>query len=409
MGFFSCAESSSGSLVFDLNARPIGVTPVDSAQALSSTPQNRHIEFLDPVRGIAILLVFAYHALGSAFGRDQLPWGHLFRMFNVSRSFLVLIPATFGWVGVAIFFVVSGFCIHLSFSRSPQWRLFFWRRFFRIYPLYLVTLLFFAIVFPTTRLHSLSLLSARELICHLFLIHNLDDSIFAINSSYWSIAVEVQLYALYPLLMVLVTRFGWKYSLLGVAAIEITLRLIMGFPGIVGGRGIPNFVAASPFVYWFSWSLGAYLAECHIRDTIYSISSFFLYAIGTLAVAVAFFKPLYMMSFPLFAILTAGVISTFLHRREQRPFLPIALRSHLAKAGIWSYSLYLWHQPFVAAVPRFISKVASGTHLRAPVVFVLCVPLWIFMFLMARFSFQFFEVPSISVGKHFTRRKLKEA
>lgn len=75
--------------------------------------------------GVAILVVFAYHSLGALFGRQQLSWHQWFPDFNVPRSFLLLLPITLGWAGVALFFVVSGFCIHLSFSKSPQWSLFF--------------------------------------------------------------------------------------------------------------------------------------------------------------------------------------------------------------------------------------------------------------------------------------------
>src|ERR1700730_9917341 len=107
----------------------------------------RHVAFLDSLRGLAILLVFTFHSLGAAFSRDTLPWGGWFQNFTGPRSFLALFPATLGWVGVAIFFVVSGFCIHLSFSRQPRWASFFWRRFFRIYPPYLAALLLFAFVY----------------------------------------------------------------------------------------------------------------------------------------------------------------------------------------------------------------------------------------------------------------------
>jgi peptidoglycan/LPS O-acetylase OafA/YrhL len=386
----------------------ISERPENPSQASSATSINRHIDFLDPIRGVAILLVFVYHSLGVAYGRDQLPWGHWFRNFNASHSFLLLIPATFGWVGVAIFFVVSGFCIHLSFSRSPQWSLFFWRRFFRIYPLYLVTLLFFALVFPATRLHSVSLSSSDQLVSHLLLIHNFGKSIFGINSSYWSIAIEVQLYALYPLLIALATRFGWRRSLVGIAAIEVTLRLTMGVLGTVGGKGMPSYLSASPLVYWFSWSLGAYVAERHIRGTIDSLPKYSLYAIGTAAVASTFFKPLYGLSFLLFALLTAGVVATFLHNGElQFPF-PVALRTHLQKVGIWSYSLYLWHQPLVAFVPRLVSKIAPGAHIHPLIMFAFCILLWIFMVPMARLSYQFCELPSISLGKLFYARNAKE-
>ncbi len=370
---------------------------------------NRRIDFLDPIRGVAILLVFAFHSLGAAFGRDQLPWGHWFRDFNVAPSFLPLIPATFGWVGVAIFFVVSGFCIHLSFSRSPQWPLFFWRRFFRIYPPYLLTVLFFAFAFPYTRLHSVSLWSADQLVSHLLLFHNFShQSFYGINLSYWSIAIEVQLYALYPLLIALATRFGWGRSLAGIAAIEVTLRLSDGILWTVTGRGITFYLAGSPLIYWFSWSIGAYVAERHIRGTLYSIPNYSLYAIGTAAVASAFFKPLYSMSFLLFALLTAGVVAAFLHQGKQEFPLPAALRSHLQKVGIWSFSLYLWHQPFVAVVPHLVSRIAPGIHFHGIILFVFCMMLWIFLVPMARLSYQFCELPSISLGKPFYARNAKE-
>ena len=125
-------HSSSNSVIVDSGVSSTGDVPENPSHTASDAPINRRIDFLDPIRGVAILLVFGYHSLGAAFGHDQLPWGHWFRDFKVAPSFLPLIPVTFGWAGVAIFFVVSGFCIHLSFSRSPQWRLFFWRRFFRV-------------------------------------------------------------------------------------------------------------------------------------------------------------------------------------------------------------------------------------------------------------------------------------
>ena len=396
---------SSNSLIGDSGVGATGDRPGNPSHPSSEASINRHIDFLDPIRGVAILLVFVYHSLGASFGLFQLPWGHWFRDFKVAPSFLLLTPATFGWVGVAIFFVVSGFCIHLSFSRSPQWKLFFWRRFFRIYPLYFVTLLFFAFALPTTRLHSVSSWSANQLVSHLFLFHNFrDQSIYSINASYWSIAVEVQLYALYPLLIALATRFGWGRSLVAIAAIEVTLRLSDGILSTVRGRGLPFYLAASPLIYWFSWSIGAYVAERHIRGTLFSIPNYSLYAIGTAAVASSFFKPLNDMSFPLFALLTAAVVASFLHKGDPHLPLPAALRTHLQNVGVWSYSLYLWHQPFVAAVPHLLSKIAPGAHIHGAVVFVFCMMLWMFIVPMARLSYQFCELPSISLGKPFYAR-----
>jgi peptidoglycan/LPS O-acetylase OafA/YrhL len=52
-------------------------------------------------------------------------------------------------LGVPIFFVVSGFCIHVSFQQqSREWGGFFLRRFFRLYPAYLAAVLLFMLLNP---------------------------------------------------------------------------------------------------------------------------------------------------------------------------------------------------------------------------------------------------------------------
>ncbi len=111
---------------------------------------NEHLPFLDGIRGIAILAVYLYHSLGTSFGFDQLPWVGMFRDFETSRSFLLLYPVTYGFAGVAVFFEVSGFCIHLSHQRSRDkgWGCFFSRRFFRIFPPYLLAVCLFFFIWP---------------------------------------------------------------------------------------------------------------------------------------------------------------------------------------------------------------------------------------------------------------------
>ncbi|HXC36779.1 MAG TPA: acyltransferase family protein, partial [Candidatus Acidoferrales bacterium] len=95
----------------------------------------KHIELLDYVRAVAIISVLLFHTLGSTFGYEDLPWHGWLRGFSVPVSFLCLLPFSYGGMGVAIFFVVSGFCIHLSFQQQgKEWRSFWIRRFWRIYP-----------------------------------------------------------------------------------------------------------------------------------------------------------------------------------------------------------------------------------------------------------------------------------
>src|SRR6266704_2118684 len=139
--------------------------------------RQKHIDFLDHFRGIAAVAVFLFHSLGTACGRNQLPWANWIADFDVSRTFLVLLPFSLGWSGVAIFFVVSGFCIHLNFRRKPDWRDFTLRRFFRIYPPYLFAVLFFSLLIPWSRV-GFDLLGVSQLWTHLALVHNFDNHSF---------------------------------------------------------------------------------------------------------------------------------------------------------------------------------------------------------------------------------------
>ena len=368
-------------------------------------PLQRHIDFLDPVRGIAILLVFLYHVLGMAFGGDQLPWGPWFRDFTGSRSFFALLPVTFGWAGVVIFFVVSGFCIHLSFSRRADWMVFFQRRFFRIYPPYLVVLLFFALAYPITRLHFTSWEDGFQLFSHLTLIYNTNAQwVFGINPSFWSIAVEVQLYVLYPVLCLLASRFGWRRALLGIATLEIGLRLAYGVMDTLHGTGLPRWVTDSPFYFWFSWALGAWLAELYLQGKTWLVPRLLFYALVVMPFACWFLKPLASLSFPLFAMLTAAVMSRLLEKTPRQLPLPGILVNHLQRVGLWSFSLYLVHQPLILGIPCIVGKVTSDAYVHPLVMFLLGVASWFVIVPLARLLYQFLELPSIALGKQFYLR-----
>jgi peptidoglycan/LPS O-acetylase OafA/YrhL len=186
---------------------------------------HKRIEFLDHLRGIAILSVFLFHTLGQAFGRDSLPAGKWFRTLDTSLSFSLLSPLSLGGAGVALFFVISGFCIHLNFRKEGDWGRFFRRRCFRIYPPYLAVLLVLVFLFPMSRLSFASPADTKQFVSHLFLFHNFDPAwFFGINPVFWSIAVEVQLYLLYPVLVALAARIGWLRLGICLAMLETALR-----------------------------------------------------------------------------------------------------------------------------------------------------------------------------------------
>jgi len=393
----------------------------------------RRIDFLDYVRGAAILSVFLFHSLDWAFHYSSLPWHGWFRDFSAPNSFLILLPVSLGWAGVAIFFVVSGFCIHFSFHQHDRdWRSFFVRRFFRIYPPYFFAVLLcgifihvsHAVIVGGTFVHAGRMdFSFRpdwyQLIAHLLLIHNFDPySYFGISSSFWSIAVEIQLYLLYPVLLMLVSKYGWRRALILVAGCEILIRSIQGTINVIYGTGgaeelggqqsfprIFYFFVASPLAYWCSWTLGVFIADAFLQKRALPLAKSSLSLWLVLAVGSYFVKPLEPFCFLLFAVLTATAIGKLLSGARPAILIPDICLKHLRLTGIWSYSIYLLHQPMIAIfLAGFLAVCPRLTHPLAQ--FGICMISWLAVMPVCGLWYYFLELPSISFGKRLIQGML---
>src|SRR6476620_6207780 len=102
-----------------------------------------HLPALDGLRGIAILLVMLLHFAPYAPGLQS-------PTVLLDRLYLGL--AGIGWMGVDLFFVLSGYLItgilYDTKGSKHYFRQFYARRFLRIFPLYYTALAIFLLVFP---------------------------------------------------------------------------------------------------------------------------------------------------------------------------------------------------------------------------------------------------------------------
>lgn len=233
------------------------------------------------------------------------------------------------------------------------------------------------------------------------MIHNIDEATtFGINGSFWSIAVEFQLYLIYPILILFIAKWGWRWTLLLLFAMEVLIRLSV-FPETLPFSALHQ----SPLAYWFSWSLGAYTADCYLHQRIRRLKPFVLIAAFGLALLSYLISPLVGFQFMAVAILTMALIWQTIAtsdsvEKEKAGWQQWPI-NHLIQLGMVSYSFYLIHQPFLVVIQRLKSRfepLASHEFLALS----LCLFLYIPIFYLSRLLFRNIEQPSARLGKVFS-------
>lgn len=179
----------------------------------------KHVPALDGIRGLAISLVLIHHLLRAN--------GHTgIRLFDLLYVFVES-----AWVGVDLFFVLSGFLItgilYDSLSSDHRFKRFYMRRILRIFPLYYGVL--FLLLVLTAPLHLVWRGMQWKL---LFYLQNMIFMVYSpapfINlNHFWSLAVEEQFYLVWPFLVFWIK--GLKRLILATVVLSLSAILIRFF------------------------------------------------------------------------------------------------------------------------------------------------------------------------------------
>ncbi|MBF4161728.1 acyltransferase family protein [Nocardioides acrostichi] len=328
-----------------------------------------------------------------------------------------------GFVGVDIFFVISGFLIsgllfgelrtggHVSLTG-------FWsRRARRILPAATVV----TVVTVIAGLVTLPLLTARELLgdavwSSLFLanVHFAQQGVyyFATDTGpsalqhYWSLAVEEQFYVVWPLLLVACVAVARRVSGLGRQQ-RLPRRGIMGMLVVLTIASFTWSMISSqdaPAEAYFStlaraWELGVgaitALLVPQVAHRMPRIVGWLLSVGGVVGVAVACVAydaqtvfPGYAAALPVLA--TAALLMAGARPDGLLPPVRAVLTSKPARTvGDWSYSLYLWHWP---------ALILAEHHLGHDLTPAGRIVLLLIVFNLAGLTFRFVEEPFRSGG-----------
>jgi peptidoglycan/LPS O-acetylase OafA/YrhL len=330
-----------------------------------------HVRELDGVRGLAILLVLFTHFGG--YGPESVgPFG---------RAFHAVVD--FGWSGVDLFFVLSGFLITGILldakGSSAYFRSFYMRRVLRILPLYYVCVFaYFFLLIPA--LHILapgrtSVVSAvgRPASEQLWYFAHLSNwrigrqITFNGIDHFWSLAIEEQFYLVWPMIVLALSRRALLRVCGALAVFSLALR---NLPSVLAIHAVnPHWVyCATPFRIdtlafgaglavltlderfrraWRVWACGALaaglslVAVAYFRGASWSFESVPMAALGFTGVALAY------SAFVAFAAMRSGTAAASFLRWPA-----------LVELGRLSYGIYVAHRPLSILAPTLQAALA---------------------------------------------------
>jgi peptidoglycan/LPS O-acetylase OafA/YrhL len=295
---------------------------------------------IDGLRAIAVAAVILYHSQINIFGN------HLFKG---------------GFIGVDIFFVISGYLItyiilkELVTTGSFSFKHFYQKRVRRILPLLLFVMLASLIfsyffIFPTSYVNlSKSVLASSFLVSNYY-FYFVGAGYDEIASKYipflhtWSLSIEQVFYLVFPIFIYLIFKFSFK----NLKYFLFTFFFLSFFSSQLTSDSLLNFYS----IHTRIWELmvGAIFAYYKIiekkqkkNETICLISILIIF------VSIFYFdltKYYHVSLLKIFPVLATGGIIYF---GSKSSILIKALSSKIfVNIGLISYSLYLWHYPILA-------------------------------------------------------------
>ncbi len=388
----------------------------------TNPPPPSRLASIDVLRGLAALAVLLFHGLGvfTASLRDSYP-----------ILYALTYPITAGFIGVHLFLILSGFCIHMRLAKSDQpegsyrlpLRQFWAKRFWRLYPAYLATLILssaFVVLTGAWLNNDLTVagLTAQwdtiytNVLAHMVMGHLFFPTFaMALNGVLWSLALEEHLYLLYSPVLWIRNRWGVSGLLLisGVVSVlwrSVSIGLFEAGPSMPAGiPELNNFLLLQAPSRWFEWCLGVAAVEAYVgRITLpaWCKQTKVCLISAVMALLCSHHPVAWIFREPLWGVCFFTLVNLVVNREKSgSQFNTGLLLRAIGGLGVISYSVYLIHLPMFAAAKLLVYNFGWGEMaflgMRVAMVLV-AIPLG-YLF------YRLFEKPFITQQAHKSARK----
>jgi peptidoglycan/LPS O-acetylase OafA/YrhL len=378
--------------------------PVDEGTALGAPAASRHVAALDGIRGVAVVWVVLHNA--TAFGVAS----------SVGIFYLIGLFAHTGWIGVQLFFALSGFLITAGLldtqGTKHYFRNFYARRALRILPLYYFVLILFLLILPQLTAFPPRFSNHPQASLWLF-ITNWTNSVPFGFGHFWSLAVEEQFYLIWPLVVFWLRPRQLLAVCVWIAAGALLLRCVMVVLGADAGTIYENTLCRMDalalggavacvlrLVKVRTWVRQRLAAIGGAAAAVFAVGVFLTHGYRTNEAAGETIG--YSLLAACAAVLVMAVVVT---ENTGRPSLASPLNwMPLRSFGKYSYAIYvfhnlvhkLWGEPLLVA--RF------GDRPAAPIVFAYGLGVLLISYLLAICSWHFLEGPFLHLNHFFEPR-----
>lgn len=371
-----------------------------------------HMPALDGLRGLAIIAVVWHNSALTGHWEIHGVLGKALNLF-----------ANLGWLGVQLFFVLSGFLITGILldqkGTQHQFRNFYMRRMLRIFPLYYAVLIIAFVLVPlwgVTPIWSVPNKS-QEIWYWTYLVNWIIPVVGSGGglSHFWSLAVEEQFYLLWPLAVISLSRerLALLCAALVISAIVVRAALIYYDPEFARWAAYEFTVAR-----WDALAIGALLAaavryrawlELVAKHCAWLIAATLLYILGYTALNHNFgpVEPgIGAVNQTVVALLFAGALF-FGVARTERPAVAswqgLLRNAALRNIGKYSYAIYIFHFPIVVELAPFWDRHAGQWQHASPTLATLTRVLLVALmaYAMAWCSWRLLEQPCLRLKRFF--------